>query len=741
MRRNIGTMAKKGYKSKTAPETWESRYTTASGNQAKMFKRFSNWYDSLYAIVGVTPSPWRSKMYVPVLARQTWALVAKFLAIKPNFEVRTTSDDDGEDDIDDKAEKAARKIEFDYENPYLSESMRDKLFAPLLDATVTGTGMAKVVWKVENKVTYSRVIGEDETVDLSKEKKTTKKIAYNDLEPINIFNVFVSPSATNLYDAPWIIIKEFKTVDELKAVNAAHGVEIYKNLDQLTGGSQFDDDFASYNYSRNRLLNNEDRTDSSLKMVKIYECYEGDTICTYAEGESDESKSWLLIREQKNPYWHGKYPLVKFHVKGKPFQFWGEGLFETTYRLQAGYNDAFNHFMDQWNLHENSMLMIPETAHVNEYIVEPGGVITYRGDQPPQQFKHEAPNGSMLQELLGLMDQAIEGVTISNYASGIPNSDSDKTKGTATGILHLQDAAGDLVSFMRNNFSQSVVQIGRMWLSNNQQYLEKPVKITANVKGRKQVITVTPQDLQGDMELTVDEASMDPANKDQRIQRFNVYLQQLQGMQAASLQQAQESKWTTTPLYLDYNALVQDYSELMDHAQYGNILLDEQQVQQAMQASQSPSVMPNERIQLVATDLMPSEMAQLLQRNGIQPDPSREQGAPTDSSLVARGNAALSQAKAEAQGQVTPSDMLKAQAQAHQQALDTTKLGLDAQKQSQESQPAVDPSADQATVDMTHQLVQGGHLHPDILQHLPGVKPSSPGLLQKVKGALGGNNG
>src|SRR5882757_9402579 len=115
--------------SKTSAETWENRFSTASGAQTKMFKRFSNWYDSLYAVVGVTPSPWRSKMYVPVLARQTWALVSKFLAIKPGFQVRVNDSDFGEGDVDTQAEKAQRKLEYDYENPYMDETMREQLFA------------------------------------------------------------------------------------------------------------------------------------------------------------------------------------------------------------------------------------------------------------------------------------------------------------------------------------------------------------------------------------------------------------------------------------------------------------------------------------------------------------------------------------------------------------------------------------------------------------------------------------
>lgn len=689
------------YKSKTTPEQWEKRYDTASGLQTKMFKRFANWYDSLYAVVGTTASPWRSKVYVPILARQTWALVAKFLAIKPGFQIRVNNAGEISEEVDQQAEKARRKLEYDYENPYMDETMRDKLFAPLLDAVVTGTGLAKVVWRTEKIDRYERVIKKDGTVDLTKEKKTTKKVTYNDIEPVNIFNVYVSAKATNLYNAPWIIIKEHKTVSELKKTNQDAGVEIYKNLDKLGGGTSFDDDSNSYNFSRNRLMNQNDQSDSTVDMVTIYECYEGDTICTYAESSDKDDSSWVLLREQKNPYWHGKYPLVKFHVKARPFQFWGEGIFETTYRLQASYNDVFNHFMDQWNLAENSMLIVPERANVNDYVVEPGGMITYRGDTAPQQFKHSEPNPAALQTILTLMDQAVEGVTISQYAAGIPNSSSDNTKGTAHGIADLQQAAGDIVSFMRNNFTQSIVQIGRMWLSNNQQYMDTPIQLTVTNKGQKESMTVRPEDMQGDLDLTVDDSTMNPANQDEREARFIAYLQELQQLQRSSLEQAQATRWTTSPLYLDFASLIQQYSEIRNETNYDRLLLPKDQVDKAMQQSQTPMIAPNERVNLQAGDLLPSEMAQLLQRNGIQPDPTRMQGNTPVNEQATAADITLSNAKA-------------------QQAL-----------QPQPQQSSQNPSADQATVDIAHQLAAQGHVHPGILDHLPPLQPTPPELAQQ----------
>jgi hypothetical protein len=725
----------------TKPEVWAERYKLASGQQNKLFKRFSNWYDSLYTVVGTQAAPWRSKVYVPMLARQTWALVSKFLALKPGFQVRVASpipadkddqhpdqddnEQEGVNDVDEQAEKARRKLEFDYENPYLDNTMRDKLFAPLLDAVVCGTGLAKVTWCVDEVTTYKRNV-ENGIADLTKQEKTTKKRTYNNLEPVNIFNVFVSPSATDLYNAPWIIIKEYKTMAELEKAG------IYKNLDKLKNSSEYDDEFQAYNASRNRLISSQSRNDKTITNICIYECYEGNTISTYAQS-TDSNEAWVTLLQRENPYWHGKYPLVKFHVKKRPYDFWGEGIFETTYRLQAAYNDVYNHFLDQWNLAENSMLMMRENSNVNDYIVEPGGTITYRGDQPPTQFKHAMPDPRALQTILTYIDQAVEGVTISQYAAGMPNSATDNTKGTATGIMKLQEAAGDLISFMRQNFAQSITQIGRMWLSNNQQYLDQPVNIVVTAQGKKQPMTIRPEDMQGEMELIIDDSTMDPSSQDDKINRFMAFSQTLEQYQQASMQQAQANRWTTSPLYIDYAQVLQDASDVMDRTQFDKYLLDSQKVEQAMQASQTPMIMPHEQFKLDLNQLYGSEASQLLQRNGIQPDPQRaQQQNPVMQDAFVAGQTGIDGQSFSDPRLVTPDHAISAAQAASQQELDQSKLGLQAQAQAHK----------QSLAEQAHQQqlqINAAKAQHDMMMKQEQVKQQ--GMVARMAAKVRGNNG
>ena len=596
-------------------QVWKERYQIAVNNQETMFKKFSDWYKLMYATVDDTNiAVWRSKIFIPVLAGKAWNLIAKFVGLKPGFEVALRNPDASTEALNEMARKMQLKLEYDYDNPTLDEPIRDKLLNCLVDAVVTGTGIAKVPWHVKSKNKYERVISDDGTVDLTKEKITESKYGCNDLLPVNIFNVFVAPGSTNLYKAPWVIIKEYKTIDQLKAMNKSE--VIYKNLDKLENSRAEADQFAQYKKSRNRLTNDQDPivTDKTVDYVAVYECYEGDKICTYADAgtKNGKSQAWIELREQSNPYWHGKYPLVRFVVKQRPFDFWGEGIFELTERLQSAVNDVWNHYMDNWNLSVDGMYLIPENSRVSNFVVQPGGQVTYQGT-PPTQFTMPQPNPNSVNNVMQVLQKAVEDSTISSYATGATGSATDQTKGTATGIIRLQQAAGDMIAFMRSNFQQSIKQIGTMWLSNNQQFMDRSIAVSTN----KGVEKIHPAMLQGDMELRIDDASMEPVSKEDQRNTYLQYIQQVLSLQQASAAQAQATQGATKPITLDFDELIEQLSEKFGINTEESIVKDPEELQQEQQQSEggmgSPMEMPEQEMEMenqTPEDMMGPEMPQ-----------------------------------------------------------------------------------------------------------------------------------
>lgn len=185
-------MSKKISKEETEKQAklWAERLAIAVKNQEPMFDKFSKWFDLMHANVNdENIALWRSKVFIPVLAGKAWNLIAKFVGLKPGFEVTLRDPEpmpDIPEDIEndptlkeeyykaenervqelkDRAEKMQRKLEFDYDNPKLTEPIRDKLLSSLIDAVVTGSGFAKVPWCSKTDSRYERIVGEDGTVD------------------------------------------------------------------------------------------------------------------------------------------------------------------------------------------------------------------------------------------------------------------------------------------------------------------------------------------------------------------------------------------------------------------------------------------------------------------------------------------------------------------------------------------------------------------------------------------------
>lgn len=569
----------KAKKETTSAANWKSRFETAKSNQNELFARFARFYDIKNAVYNTgNMAPWRSKVYIPILSSKSDDMIAKLLGVKPGWEVsvrdEVAQNADEKQNIEERRLKAQEKLRFDYDNPLMDETMRDKLQDCLMDAAVPGTGLAKVPWKTKDEVYKAHPILNEVDVDQDEEVVQETTVGFNDVEPVNIFNVFMSPAATSLQQSPWVIIREHKPISDLK------DNPVYKNIDKLKDAKAEADEYATYNKSRNRVLNEDDpfSADDTVQFVEIFECYERDSdrIFTYA-ATGGEKNSWVELRNQKNPYWHGKYPLVAFYVKKKSYSFWGESLFETSERLQSAVNDIFNHYMDNWNLSIDGMIMQEENSYVSDFIVEPGGEFTYRGEQP-KQFRFPEPDPQQLSVVMNVLDKSIEEATISPYAQGAPGAASDKTAGTATGIIRLQEAASDKLSYMKANFRQSLREIGTMWLFNSQQYMDRPVTVTVTDNGKKQPLTITPADLQGIFDLNIDEASLEPVSKEQQKQNHLEWVAHILQLQQASVNQAQITGDQKDIIKLKLNEIAEESSRVLGKKQFTNFIKTQTEV-------------------------------------------------------------------------------------------------------------------------------------------------------------------
>lgn len=487
-------------------------------------------------------APWRAKIYVPIMASKAWDLISRLSSVLPFFKTRIQNEmmfdeEKGKivipEDVIKRQQRIDSKLYYDYCYGQ-DEPMKLKVFDTMLDAVVAGTGFAKAYWYYGNKKKYSREYDLNGMVkDMSKEKVKEYKEGKNTFEPINFFNVFVGDNCTSFAKAKYVIVRHFKPIEDVKANPN------YKNV-ELLSDTQVKGNFDTYNQARNRVVNanKAEETDETVPTATIYEVYErtpdGILCGTYGVGKS---KFWVELEKPIKKFWHNYYPIQPFYIRRKTFSPWGESLFENNSSLQYATNDLFNHYLDNWNLSIDSMIMYEDGTLTSDFVVEPGGEITYTGEKPDA-FKFPEPNPAQLSMVMNVIDKAVEQATVPQYISGVPNSSIDKTAGTATGITSISEAANEKIGYMRDNFKQSMITIGKIWLSNLQQFQDKAEEIRSYEKGEEKPDVVLPKDYDGDIDLNIDDDSLVPMSKDEKRNALQALTTQAMMIQKAAVDQA-----------------------------------------------------------------------------------------------------------------------------------------------------------------------------------------------------------
>lgn len=602
--------ATKEYRTKDA-QTWRDRFDLAYRNEKNMKKKWSQWYEQMYAIktyenIGV----WRSQMFIPVLSYKAWTIIAKLIALRPGFSVKIF--DELYSDEDRKyVEKANLKLEYDYDNPLLDETIRDKEFDIFTDAVVCGTGYGKAEWVAGTRTFYNHFKKKDGTIDYSKAEKIEADFGYNDIEPLDAFDVFSAPGKRSFEAKPWHIVRYRKTKYDLLDSDLYDTAVVSK----LKSVGKQRDVITKYKQAKNQFLgetnDDQDSIDETIDSFTIYECYEktpsGIYLMTFAEAakdaadgetsDADESDdgTWYEIRNEKQPYWHGKYPIVPAYVRRKPHTAYGESIFEVTESMANGYNDIINQLADNLNIVGNGGILMHETSTtIYDFYYAPGGEVRYSGTKPEFETP-DSPDIQLFTTMLNLIDAGVTNATVSPYATGTPNDSNDQTQGTAAGINALQEAAGEITSFMKGSIMQFLKGVGQRWLMNNKQFLDEAVAITTSQFGKKRVYRITSDDFLDKMICTIDEDTMQPVTKEQKRQNDSAWLTSMTSIQDRSFMQAglipnpalpQGQTDPTTgqpvqaptggkPIMLDWQKIAAEVNESYDKPDIEEFLLDE----------------------------------------------------------------------------------------------------------------------------------------------------------------------
>ncbi|OPZ94737.1 MAG: hypothetical protein BWY74_00348 [Firmicutes bacterium ADurb.Bin419] len=532
---------------------WKARFRLASANQSTLFDDISRWYDNFYSVFDDNIAPWRSKVLDPKVASKCLAIIAKTSLYEPEPNLLPR---DEHDFIKAKNNKAL--LDFQMQNPDFSNPLYFKRYSVLCDAVIGGVGFALLPWKKVKKTYKSRILDKNGKVDLTKEKETDMSLSFNDFIPWSVFRVFLEPDCQSVKEARWIILQDFKSNKELDKLKEQLNINV--KIDKDTKDSEGDSYPDSREDSRNKLLSN--TKDSGTKKHELWICYDKElNEFTYIV---DKDKN---IGKEKNIYWHNTMGLVPFYIRPRAFSPWGDGIFERVERLGSANNSLINHFLDQLDISLNGVVLRTEGTNV-DYDIRPGGEVVYNGMVKPEVWSIPQPDANGFQLARQVVNEAIEENTISQYEVGVPRSATDKTQGTKGGIEAIQDAASDMVRFFKRSYAESCKEWFRIWMSNNQQFVDRDMYIRINGNNGQFPKKISPEEIMttGVIDIEVDADTMEVKSKEFQKQMKLAYVDR----QLAIATQAAQMQ---SPINVNYYELSKMIAEQMGvDKEFDNIL-------------------------------------------------------------------------------------------------------------------------------------------------------------------------
>lgn len=493
---------------------WIERRSIGERVQTPIYQKTRKYWDLFFAVVKNISSPWRSRLFLPEYFSIIWAKAAILTGRPISFDVVAHQP---EDEV--AAQVMKQVMDFQLREPNAQPSFYKNYTTMVIESLVTGTAFAEVNFMMKPRKFINYLRKDDGTLDFSKQEVVKRMARWCEINPIEQTRIFFDPAATHPQKAAWIVVEDFRTKEAILA-KASQDKSFYTNLDKLDDAPQASDDLGFHNASRNKLFNLVDKIneDPSVKYIKIWKCYErkldtktGEEYIEYSEIAGELT----LIREPRRlQHWHNMYPIAVMYDYDRPHELWGIGEIEATESLVRGMNDNLNHFMDNQNLSNNTMIMRKSSTILEPFIIEPGGEVIYDGERP-EQFRWPSPDGQSFQLVQGTLQAGLERASgIGGYLNGAPSSSVDKTRGTKGGIERIIQSGQNRISYSQRQIGDFMEQVGRMYMSYIQQYFteEFVIRLTDGPYQR-----VAPEDIQGEFDVFIQDTSLDPVSKAEEV--------------------------------------------------------------------------------------------------------------------------------------------------------------------------------------------------------------------------------
>jgi hypothetical protein len=458
-------------------------------HQAKRQQAYKDRYRAYRGILEMKDNEWESQLSPPYAFQIIETVYSMINAEHPRDRVIPAS----EADID-----GARAIEKLLHLQRNKDNFNEKYAFFVKQGLVMGASPAKVSWAYEDGTRqmrrfiplpdgrYQEVVQTEPVVEMSQPTFT----------PLDISDFFYDPSVSRIKEASYAVGRFWVTYESLLADAAPKGN--FKNLDQLDRPAM-----------RSQVRDIQ-RDRSGL--VEMLEFWTRDRLIVIANRR-------VVIRDEANPYTHGKLPFVM--ATPVPDLYSMEGLSEVDLimDLQAAIWSFLNQRLDNTRLISNGIVMVRDTIDDVEKLVFSPRAIWPVSD--PAEVQMWTPNHNITASSLEAEQSLKEDLmSISAAIPVLAGASPDLIdQSTATGMNILSNNAMNRVLAKRQSYFDSLVECGRQEIQLNQQLWRGPISIPV-IDGRNNewsFNTISAQQIVCDCDYEIEETT-ESLNRQERRQ-------------------------------------------------------------------------------------------------------------------------------------------------------------------------------------------------------------------------------
>jgi hypothetical protein len=448
---------------------------------------------------------WHANITTPYVLQTCEGMLATMLEPSPRFNVqpRPKPDEALEDVLARLAsiEAVSDTVRYALDRDHFAEKQRDFMQQDM----IAGVSVLKNYWITEHRDVTQLVpeeveISDDagftiDSITTHREDVVKNALVRDDAccEVVDVRDFFWPSQAPNVQKAEYLIHRTWESFSALKRLEDEG---VYKNVDKLkeTGAAQKMSEITK----REQRLRGIDRTHDLHEVLEYWT----------PERVIAVGNRTVELRNEPNPLWNGRMPFVVCSAMPDAFQIPGLSVVAAPLKLQEMLWTLQNQRLDVVRMLANVITLIrsdvddPEAfewAPQAQWFVEDTGQVDVLKIDPTVAnitLDAEAQIKGDLQNIMGGLP----------YASGADSTTIDQE--TATGVSIITTIAQRIIQSRKQHYLWAYAHLGRDFLLLYQQFLrdDRTIKILGKV-GAAAYRTITPLDIQGDYDVTIDVTS------------------------------------------------------------------------------------------------------------------------------------------------------------------------------------------------------------------------------------------